>query len=121
MSENQINELEDRLLQAMKSSDLTELDTLLHDDLLFILPGGQPITKNMDLQTYRSKDFELSEISSADRVINRIGENAVVTQKVTMAGKYIDHSIDGDYRFIRVWKNVSDQWKVIAGSSCHLG
>ena len=45
---------ENDLLEAIKSSDIVHLDKLLHDDLLFISPGGQAVTKQMDLDAHRS-------------------------------------------------------------------
>ncbi|MFC0778118.1 nuclear transport factor 2 family protein, partial [Flavobacterium sp. HJSW_4] len=42
------------LLTAIKKSDVLALDTILHDDLLFNMPDGQTITKEFDLQVYRS-------------------------------------------------------------------
>ncbi len=45
----QILQLEQRLLEAIKTSDVEVLDQLLHDDLLFIAPNSQTITKEMDL------------------------------------------------------------------------
>ena len=41
---------ENRLYKAMKESDTTMLDLLLHDDLLFIIPTGEVITKEQDLK-----------------------------------------------------------------------
>ena len=111
---------EQDLLNAMLNSDLQKLDKLIHEDLLFNIPNGQTVTKAMDLETYRSGGMQIREISSGDPEVNLIGDNAVVAVTVEMKGKYFDHVLDGEYRFLRVWKLFNDQWKVIAGSSIRL-
>lgn len=50
----QIELLEQRLFQAMLTSDVAELDDLLSDDLLAIGPDGQPASKADDLATHRA-------------------------------------------------------------------
>ena len=52
--EAQIRECEARLYTAMSSSDVSELDVLIADDLLFAGPTGELATKAMDLDLYRT-------------------------------------------------------------------
>jgi hypothetical protein len=47
--ETQIRECEARLYTAMSSSDVSDLDVLIADDLLFAGPTGELATKAMDL------------------------------------------------------------------------
>jgi Domain of unknown function (DUF4440) len=108
------------LLTAMKNNNVQKLDELIHEDLLFNLPNGQTITKTVDLETYRSGNMKISEISSSEQTVNLIEDNAVVSVTIEMKGKYFDHKLDGKYRFIRVWKVFNGQWKVIAGGSIQL-
>ncbi|WP_245799370.1 nuclear transport factor 2 family protein [Epilithonimonas bovis] len=39
----------------MTTCCVEQLESILHDDLLFILPDGTTITKDMDLDTYRKE------------------------------------------------------------------
>ncbi|WP_231634864.1 nuclear transport factor 2 family protein [Pedobacter sp. PACM 27299] len=50
ITKNDILNLENQLYDAMKSSNVEMLDKLLHNDLLFIVPSGETITKEMDLE-----------------------------------------------------------------------
>lgn len=109
-----------RLLKAMKECKIEELEILLHDDLLFNIPNGQTITKTMDLETYRSGNMKINEILADEQNINLIGDNAIITCTIRMKGMYFNHTLDGKYRFIRVWKLVDNKWRVIAGSSILL-
>jgi len=111
---------EKELLSAMKEGNIDMLDTLLHEDLLFNIPTGQTITKDMDLANYRSGGMKIDEITASDQEISLIDNVAIVSVLVEMKGTYIDHSLDGKYKIIRVWKLVGSQLKVIAGSSMIL-
>jgi len=120
MTKQQIISQEKALLQAMKTCDLTQLDLLLHDNLRFNIPNGQTITKEMDLANYQSGYMQLEAIKAKDQEIQLIGDNAIVTTTIQMAGKFFEHSLDGNYRILRVWKLEGQQWQVIAGSSILL-
>lgn len=109
---------EEVLLVAIKESDLERLDHLLHEDLLFTNPMGQTLTKQMDLEGYRSGEMKVSHIGSQDQQINIIGDVAVVAVTIALEGTFGKHDLDGKYRYTRVWKNISgtSSWQVIAGS-----
>lgn len=120
MKEELIQALEQDLLKSMKNCDIEKLDELLHNDLLFTLPNGQTITKSMDLDTYRSGNMKIKEITSSRQKINLIRNNAVVSAIMEMKGMYFEQSLDGKYRVLRVWQLFENKWKVIAGSSINL-
>ena len=120
MKEELIQALEQDLLKSMKNCDIEKLDELLHNDLLFTLPNGQTITKAMDLDTYRSGNMKIKEITSSRQKINLIRNNAVVSAIMEMKGMYFEQSLDGKYRVLRVWQLFENKWKVIAGSSINL-
>lgn len=116
----QIAENENRLLKAMLESDTTALDKLLHDDLLFNVPDGMTVTKNMDLDNYLSGNMIISSVISSDQIIQEIGDTVIVAVTLILNGKYGQQSLDGKYRYLRVWKLFDDYWKVIAGSCALL-
>ncbi|MBB6502007.1 nuclear transport factor 2 family protein [Pedobacter cryoconitis] len=111
---------EKRLLEAIRLNDVSVLDELLHQDLLFTTPQGQTISKAQDMENYHSGNIAITHIESADQAIHLIGDTAVVAVTINLQGKYLVHSLDGNYRYTRVWKNIEDSWKVIAGSSVQL-
>ena len=112
--------MEKEILDAMLNSDIEKLNELIHKDLLFNIPSGHTITKDIDLENYRSGNMKLEDITSSKQSINLVGDTAVVTVTITMKGKFINHILDGEYRIIRVWKMIGNNWKVIAGSSIQL-
>ena len=109
-------EAEQELLEAMKNSDVEILDRLLHEDLLFVLPSGDVITKQMDLETHKSGNLTLQEITSSIDSINQIGDTVVVTLSSKIKGKMLEQNFEGNFRYLRVWKMFDGQLKVIAGS-----
>ena len=112
----EIEEQENRLLSAIIKSDVSALNELIHDDLLFNLPDGQTATKTMDLDAYRAGKMKVTEISASDRKINIIDSAAVVAVTINLKGEFTDISIDGKYRYLRVWKFNHNKWQIIGGS-----
>ena len=115
--ESQIVAVEERLMTAMKTSNVALLDRLLHDDLLFNGPTGETATKAMDLANYRSGGIDLRTVEASDRQISVIDDVAVVAVSVRLVGNYMGQEIDGRFRYLRVWKSFGvEDWKVIGGS-----
>ena len=119
-TEQKVLETEQKLLEAMKKSDVEMLDRLLHDDLLFVLPSGEVITKQMDLETHKSGNLTLQEITSSIDSIKQIDDTVVVTLSSKITGKMLEQGFEGNFRYIRVWKMFDGQLKVIAGSGVQL-
>jgi len=118
--DEQIIECENRLIEAMKTSDIEALDALIHDDLIFNIPTGQTITKAMDIENYRSGIMKVSEILATDQIIQSFGDTSIVAVTLHLKAKYADQIVDGKFRYLRVWKLVENSWKVIAGSGFQI-
>lgn len=118
--EDQIIELENRLLVALKTGDDKILEELLHDNLIFNIPTGQTITKSMDISNYQSGIMTVSEIVVSDRIIQTIDDIATVAVTLHLKATYADQYIDGKFRYLRVWKLFDNSWKVIAGSGFQI-
>jgi len=120
MEKSEIVNAENELLSAIKNIDVSVLQRVLHDDLLFNLPNGQTITKEADLAGYRAGKMKVDLLETSNQVINIIGESAVVCVSILLKGTYDSLPLDGNYRYIRVWKQFDDGLKVIAGSCIAL-
>lgn len=108
------------LLTAIKNADVSTLEKILHDDLLFNLPDGNTITKNFDLDSYRSGKMQVESLEASDQIINIIDDVAVVTVAVSLKGTYDNTPINAVLKYIRVWKQFDEELKVIAGSCIPL-
>ncbi|MBO9702855.1 MAG: nuclear transport factor 2 family protein [Sporocytophaga sp.] len=112
----EIEEQENKLLTAVMKSDVSALNELIHDDLIFNLPDGQTATKAMDLDAYTTGKMKVSEISASEREIHIIAQSAVVAVTIELKGSFQDLTIDGQYRYLRIWQLHQDKWQIIAGS-----
>lgn len=117
ITKDDIANVEKRLLKAQVECDLIELDELLHDDLLFNVPGGITITKEMDLAAYRSANMIVESIIPGEYQISLFDDAAVAVVTVRLKGEFMKEPIDNETRFIRVWKNCNGKLKVIGGAS----
>lgn len=108
------------LLTAIKNADVNILEKFLHDDLLFNLPNGNTITKEFDLDAYRSGKMKVDSLEASDQVVNIIDDTAVVSVTISLKGVFDNNPINGAFRYIRVWKQSGESLKVIAGSCVPL-
>ena len=120
INKDAIIELEDELLRAIRSSDISALDKLLHDDLLFIAPNGQVVTKKMDLDSHQAGTMVIEKLIRTIEQVNLIDNLAVVIVVYETEGKMLGKSIQGHFRYIRIWKQQDGQWKVVGGSCTQI-
>lgn len=116
LTEDSILEQENKLYSAIKDSNITALDQLLHNDLLFILPSGEAITKQIDLDTYRNGALKVDELLPQVEHLNIIDDTAVITLTMKLKGKFNDVPFEANFRYIRFWKKFGDGIKVVGGS-----
>ena len=111
-----IVEVEERLRQAMLTSDVAELDALIAPELLFTSYLGQLITKQQDLEMHRSRVLQLTELTPSDPHIQLHDRFAVVSVQMHLVGSYDGTPIDQHIRFTRVWAISSvGVWQIVAG------
>ncbi len=116
-----IETLEENLRQAMLTSDVSALDELIADDLVFTMHTGLMIDKQTDLEAHRSGIQRLTKLNICDRQIHHYGDCAVVTVKTELAGTYNEQAFSGTYRYTRVWVQRQNRWQVVAGhGSCTM-
>jgi len=116
LTKNSILAQEEKLYSAIKDGNINLLDELLHQDLLFIVPSGEVITKKIDLDTYRDGKLKISELLPTAENLNIIGDVAVVTVIMEIKGEFDQAPFEAKYRYIRFWKQFDDGLKVIGGS-----
>jgi ketosteroid isomerase-like protein len=120
IKKQQIIECEKRLLAAFKNNDIEVVEELLHDNLLFNIPNGQTVTKEMDIANLRSGFIKIIEISTSEQQICITDNIATVAVTMHVRAKYEDNLMENKFRYLRVWKFDNDSWKVIAGSGFQI-
>ncbi len=115
--EAQIRECETRLYAAMSASNVSELDTLIADDLLFAGPTGELATKAMDLDLHRTGGTQFHEFVPKELEIRVWSENFVLASaRIFLSGIYLGNAFAGDYRYMRVWRKGKSGWQIAGGS-----
>ena len=112
----EIRDAEAKLLSAVKNRDLESLDALIHENLLFIIPGGHTAAKAMDLEAHRSGQMQVEDISAHEQLFKVTDDTVVASVLIELKAQYQGQRIDGKYRYLRVWKSFQGSWKIIAGS-----
>ena len=88
----------------------------MHTDLLFVIPSGEVVTKEIDLRIYKDGALKISEINSQIEALNIIEDTAVITLSMVLKGSYNGEAFEGKYRYIRFWKKFKEGIKVVGGS-----
>lgn len=117
---NDILNLENRLIEAMKNSNAAELDVLIDDDLLFTGHDGRRYTKQDDLEAHRSGNIEIYSIETSEQEIKIEGDVAIVSVLKNISGSFFGETQVGIFRFTRVWKLKEGGWKIIAAHSTQV-
>jgi ketosteroid isomerase-like protein len=112
----EIVELEARLRRAQLDADVTALDALISDDLLFTGPDGTLGTKAQDLAAHGSGTVRFREHEPEELCVRRIGRDvAVVALRASLAVEVVGRVVRGTYRYTRVWAREGSAWRVAGG------
>ena len=115
--ETQIRECEARLCTAISSSDVSKLDVLIADNLIFAGPTGELVTKAMDLDLHRTGGTQFHEFVPKALEVRIWSEHFVLTSaQIFSSGTYLGNAFAGDYRYMRVWRRGKSDWQVVGGS-----
>jgi hypothetical protein len=126
-----IQAAEERLRQAMLSSDIAALEALLDPELLFVNHMGWTVTREDDLDAHRGGLLKIHALDLSEQCIVPRADCAVVSVLARIAGSYNGVPANGTFRFMRTWApaavpdpasgsasgSASVLWRVIAASS----
>jgi len=120
IGKSRVLEIEKDLIEALKKNDVGFFDRALHDELLFLAPNGQVITKRMDLDSHRRGEMVVDHLIPSFEDVKISGDIVTVVVVYETKGSMLGHPIEGKFRYLRVWKEFPDGLKVIAGGCCML-
>jgi ketosteroid isomerase-like protein len=109
--------LEARIRAAQLSADLTALEDLLSDDLLFTGPDGQLGTKEQDIEAYRSGTVKFMSHVPEELRIRRVSTDVAITSLRAQLTVDVAGTLSrGTYRYTRVWAREDGRaWRVVGG------
>jgi hypothetical protein len=111
-----IAELEEKLLDGFKKTDLRTLDLLFAEGMLFHDQYGNVLDKEMDMNAYRTGLIRINKIDVSRREIRVFESIVIVSASLFIKGSHSDILLNGKYQWLRVWGKVKEDWKVISAS-----
>jgi hypothetical protein len=114
--ESEIAALEEQLRGAMLRSDVSVLDSLIADELLFVAPDGSIVDKAGDIELHRSGAQRISQLDFTGLLVRAHGEVAVTTVVAVVSGIFNEQPFSGHFRYLRTWARTRVGWQVVAGS-----
>ncbi|MDH6120014.1 nuclear transport factor 2 family protein [Kitasatospora sp. GAS204B] len=110
----------ERCLQAAQlAADVTALDALLDDRLVFTGPDGRTYAKDDDLELQRSGRQRLTRVDEEDLAVLVVGPTGVTWFLGTLAGTFEGREFTARVRYTRTWVHTPrGGWRVIAA---HVG
>jgi ketosteroid isomerase-like protein len=117
MADQEIVILEARIRAAQLSADLTALEDLISDDLLFTGPDGQLGTKAQDIEAYRSGTVRFVAHVPEELRIRRVSADVAISSlRAQLTVNVAGNLSRGTYRYTRVWAREDDRaWRVVGG------
>lgn len=108
--------LEAALRAAQLAADVTKLDELIAEELLFTGPGGKLGTKEQDLAAHRDKLVRFREHVPLELRVRRVGADvAIAALLARLLVEVGGHVVSGDYRYTRIWAREGGAWRVVGG------
>jgi len=108
--------LEAKLRAAQLDADVTALDRLIADELLFTGPDGQLGTKAQDLEMHRSGSVRVLEHTPIELRVRPVGNDVAIAALLTRLVVEVNGAlVRGTYRYTRVWAREHGDWRVAGG------
>lgn len=116
-----IERLEQHWQQAELDANTAVMSTMLSDDYLGIYADGMLATKAETLASFKNGSTHFTSIAASDRKIRIFGSTAVVVSKATVTGVNDGETLNGHYRYTRVYHRSNGVWKIVSfeASSMH--
>jgi len=109
----QVVALEQQWRQAELGNDVPAMDKLLSDDYLGISGTGEVLTKAQQLDHMRLRQIVITSLDISDIKVKLIGHIAIVNSLAKLEGSVDGHSMDGSYRYTRVYQHLpGGMWKI---------
>ena len=103
------------LRAAQLTGDVTEIERLLDDSLIFTGPDGAIYGKQDDLDAHRRGLVHITRLDPSEEHMQRYGSVAVVSVRMEMSGTFHGAPFAGPFRYTRVWREQPEGWRIIAG------
>ncbi|MEH2468453.1 MAG: nuclear transport factor 2 family protein [Nostoc sp.] len=113
----ELENLEVELREAMLRNDITALDRLLADEVIFTDPQGSVIDKVEDLSLHQSGNLVVTSYETDELIVRVFGSTAITNLKVRLTGLFKGESFSGVYRYTRTYLKQNERWQIIAAQA----
>ena len=114
-SDDSLLECERALRAAQLTGDVTALERLVDESLIFTGPDGAIYGKQDDLDAHRRGLVRITRLDPSEERMQRHGSVAVVSVRMEMSGTFHGAPFAGPFRYTRVWREQPEGWRIIAG------
>jgi ketosteroid isomerase-like protein len=109
-----IEKLEQMWQQAELTANTATMQTMLSEDYLGIYGDGTLATKAETIDSFKKGTTKFSRIHTWDRKIRVFGSTAVVVSKAQVTGEHDGQSLNGLYRYTRVYHRHNGVWQIVS-------
>lgn len=116
-ADDEIAACEAEMRAAQLNADVSALERLIADELLFTGPDGQLGSKAEDLQLHGSGMVRFRSHEPEELRVRRIGADVAVSAlRARLAVEVRGELVSGTYRYTRVWaREGGGPWRVVGG------
>jgi ketosteroid isomerase-like protein len=112
---HEIDHLEDHWREALLSSNVAAMDSLLASDYMAITPNGTLQSKDETLARLRGGGFHIKSLELTDRKVRFYGSTALVTSRAEISSSTPEGDLNGSYRYTRVYiRDGGGVWRIVS-------
>lgn len=112
---------ERRLQSAIVESDVTTLDAMLDDSVVYTGPDGVALGKEQDLDTHRSGVLDVRIFDTESFTSRVIGDTGLTFIEAALTGTAAGEPFSVRMRYTRTWVRGPGGWVVVAAHASALG
>lgn len=109
--------LEDRRYTAMTGADMSALEALVHDELIYTHSSGLVDGKASWLESMRSGKTRYKSVKRSDEKVRLYGETALVTGRADIEAEIGGQARSLKLRYLNAWVKSGGTWKFAAWQS----
>jgi len=110
----EISDLLDQYNDALLKKDAETLERIWADDLSFVNPRGQLLTKKERIENIKTGATALRSADVSEKQVRMYGDTAVATLVVKISGQYSGEEGSGEFRITTVWAKPKGSWQMVA-------
>ena len=99
---------------AHVQADATTLGRLFADDLVVVVPGMRPLSKDDSLGVFKVGGLKFDRYESSDIQSRVYGEMAIVIGRLKRTRTIGGKTMDDDWRFTKVYLRRARNWQVVS-------